>query len=76
MISIDESHEEWEVASLEQDLPWLNVADIGGFDQETPLAYGVQFIPKAFLVDSKGCIVQKNLATNKLEEILAQRYGS
>lgn len=76
VISIDESHEEWEVASLEQDLPWLNVADIGGFDQETPLAYGVQFIPKAFLVDSKGCIVQKNLATNKLEEILAQQYGS
>jgi len=75
LVSIDDTFEEWEEASREQDLPWLNVADIGGFDEETPVAYGVRFIPKAYLVDTEGCIIQKDLATEVLEEVLIQNYG-
>lgn len=75
LVSIDDTFEEWEEASREHDLPWLNVADIGGFEKETPVAYGVSFIPKAYLVDKEGCIVQKDLAPAVLEEVLVQRYG-
>lgn len=75
LVSIDDTFEEWEAASDEQDLPWLNVADIGGFEEETPVAYGVRFIPKAYLVDTEGCIIQKDLATEVLEEVLVQKYG-
>ena len=75
LISIDDTFEEWEEASREHDLPWMNVADIGGFDQDTPLAYEVQSIPKAYLVDPMGCIVQKDLTADTLEEVLVERYG-
>ena len=75
LISIDDTFEEWEEASGEHELPWMNVADIGGFDQDTPLAYGVESIPKAYLVDPMGCIVQKDLTADALEEILVERYG-
>lgn len=74
VISIDETFDEWEIASQEQNLPWLSVADLGGFERETPLAYGVRFIPKAYLLDSKGCILQKDLTTETLEEVLSKRY--
>ena len=74
VISIDEAFDDWEIASQEQNLPWLSVADLGGFERETPLAYGVRFIPKAYLLDSKGCILQKDLTTETLEEVLSKRY--
>lgn len=74
VVSIDDTFEEWEEASLEHDLPWLNLADIGGIDQETPLAYGVNVIPKAFLLDTKGCIIRKDVSTDMLEEFLSSRY--
>jgi hypothetical protein len=52
-ISIDETIGDWEIVSGEQTLPWLSVADLGGFERETPLAYGVRFTLKAYLLDSK-----------------------
>ena len=75
MISIDDAFEEWNEASDEQELTWINLADIGGFRQETPVAYGVRAIPKAFLVDTKGCILQKELSTDNLKEVLVSRFG-
>lgn len=75
VVSIDDTFDEWEEASKEHDLPWLNLADIGGFNQETPLAYGVNAIPKAYLIDTKGCILQKDVSTDMLEEFLTSRYG-
>ncbi|MYD46475.1 MAG: hypothetical protein F4W92_08995 [Gammaproteobacteria bacterium] len=67
LVSKDDTVEEWEEASRDHDLPWLNLADIGGFDNETPVAYGVRFIPKACLVGAGGCIIQKDLAPEALE---------
>ena len=75
LVSIDHTFEEWEAASHKHYLPWLNLADIGGFREETPEAYGVRFIPKAYLVDTEGCIIQKDLAPEVLEEVLVQKYG-
>ena len=75
MISIDDTFEEWNEASDEQELTWINLADIGGFRQETPVAYGVRAIPKAFLVDTKGCILQRELSTDNLKDVLVSRFG-
>ena len=38
-------------------------------------AYGVQFIPKGYLLDSEGCVVQKDLMHENLKEVLVARYG-
>lgn len=75
-ISIDDTFEEWEQATREQDLPWLDIADLGGFKSDTPVAYGVGFIPKSYLIDSKGCILQKNLSVDTLTDELLARLGN
>ncbi len=74
-VSLDDTFKEWEQASLEQELPWLDVADLGGFAAATPVAYGVGFIPKGYLIDSKGCILQKNLSVETLTDELLARLG-
>ena len=37
--------------------------------------YGVNAIPKGFLVDSQGCIYKKNIRPAALKEFLVDRYG-
>ena len=74
-ISIDSTDEAWETASEEHEIPWINLGEIEGWDGPTAAAYGVQFIPKGYLLDSKGCIIKKDLHTDKLNELLVARYG-
>ena len=74
-ISIDSTDEAWETASEEHEIPWINLGEIGGWDGSTAAAYGVQFIPKGYLLDSEGCIIKKNLHTDKLNDLLVAKYG-
>ena len=41
-----------------------------GWDGETSKAYGVQFVPKSYLVDRERTILQKDLNPDELEEYL------
>ena len=74
-ISIDSTMEAWEGGLEDNELPWINLGEIEGWSGETATTYGVNFIPKGFLVDSEGCITQKDLPTDKLETVLSGRYG-
>lgn len=74
-ISIDSTDEDWVTASEEHEIPWVNLGEIEGWDGPTAAAYGVQFIPKGYLLDSEGCIIKKDLHTDKLDELLVARYG-
>lgn len=74
-ISIDSTDEDWVTASEEHEIPWINLGEIEGWDGPTAAAYGVQFIPKGYLLDSEGCIIKKDLHTDKLNELLVAKYG-
>lgn len=74
--SIDSTQEAWEQASAQHELPWTSVGEIEGWYGATARAYGVQHIPKSYLVDSEGCILQKDIAIEDLEEVLVSRFGS
>lgn len=74
-ISIDSTEEAWSNASDTYELPWINLGELEGWEGTTTRAYGVDFIPKSYLVDSKGCILQKDIDTSTLAEVLTQRYG-
>lgn len=76
-ISIDETFEEWEQKSLSLELPWLDLGEVDGkeFQGTTPVAYGVGWIPKGYLIDSKGCIVDKDMQGEKLQELLVAQHG-
>lgn len=74
-VSIDRTDEAWMQKSEELELPWVNLGENLGFDGPTPRKFGVQFIPKTYLLDSEGCIVQKDLETSQLKTVLTDRYG-
>ena len=69
--TIDDEREAWEVASEEEQLPWLNLGM--GSDADAPLAYNVTGVPKNYLVESStGDIVAKDLRGHHLDEKLAE----
>ena len=73
-VSIDDDHESWIEASAEYELPWINLGELAGWDGEVATSFGVTFIPKNYLVNSLGEIVEKDLTTERLDEWLANRY--
>ena len=75
-ISIDLVREDWISGSEEYELPWINLGELESFYGEVATKYGVRFIPKSYLIDKEGCLVQKDLTTELLEEVLASRYDT
>lgn len=74
-ISIDDTLADWESASEEQKLPWIDLGDaetgvMKGRFAPTASEYGVVEIPSKFLIDKKGCIVNKQFSNDVLKELL------
>ena len=75
-MSIDDTHENWSYITEEDELPWINLGELEGFEGEMVLSYGVNFVPKGYLLDSDGQIVQKDLSTYQLKAFLENLYGN
>lgn len=73
-ISLDDNRDPWVEASAAYKLPWVNLGELKGFDGDVATSYGVTFIPKNYLVNTQGEIVEKDLTTEKLDEWLAKEY--
>ncbi|MCY3541887.1 MAG: TlpA disulfide reductase family protein [Gammaproteobacteria bacterium] len=69
-VSLDSEVLDWRESSEEQKFPWINLGEIGGMKGPTAVNYGVQFMPKNFLVDENGCILKKDLHPELLKESL------
>ena len=73
--TVDEEREDWEEASAEEELPWI---DLGmGWEAEAPLAYNarIEGLPNNYLVDSlTGKILAKDLRRHKLDEKLEELF--
>ena len=74
-VSIDSAHEDWEGGSTEHELPWIDLGEMDGWEGATATSYGVLAIPKGFLLDSKGCILEKRVRPAQLEDALVARFG-
>lgn len=74
-VSIDHDSYSWEQESKAQALPWIDVGEMEGWNGPTATAYGVQFVPKGYLVDSTGLILEKDLDPGELGEFLTARLG-
>ena len=71
--TIDEDRLDWEIASEEEDLPWLDTGM--GKEHEAPLAYSVTGVPKNYLVESgSGNIVAKDLRGHHLDIALEEFF--
>ena len=73
-ISVDDTYEDWQEAADQLQFSWIDLGSLGGTETKTPVSYGVWGIPKGFLVDSQGCILQKEIRPDKLKDVLAARY--
>ncbi|TGV03097.1 TlpA family protein disulfide reductase, partial [Flavivirga rizhaonensis] len=70
--SLDHERERWGGASEEEALPWVNVGDLKAYKSPVVKMYGVQGIPRNFLVDRSGTILAKDLRQEKLDEKLKE----
>jgi len=60
-VSLDKSQERWVAAIAQDQLNWVNVSDLGGWNSAGAAVYGVRSIPANFLLDANGIIIGKNL---------------
>ena len=74
-VSIDDDSYNWEQESKAQELPWIDVGEMEGWNGPTATAYGVQFVPKGYLVDSTGLILEKDLDPGELGEFLTAKIA-
>lgn len=76
-ISLDDNIEDWSGGVEDHELPWVQLGELKDADNGNPvsMSYGVNFIPKTFLVDSQGCIYRKNIHPAELKTFLVDRYG-
>jgi peroxiredoxin len=70
-ISLDEGRAKWLQAIAEDQLPWTQVADPQGPQNEAAQRYNIQGIPQNFLIDPTGKIVASNLSGDDLVAQLA-----
>lgn len=75
-VSIDNDSYSWEQESKAQELPWIDVGEMDGWNGPTATAFGVQFVPKGYLVDGEGVILEKDLDPEELGEFLTGKFGS
>jgi peroxiredoxin len=73
-ISLDQDRNSW-IKAIEKDkLPWKNVSDLKGTENEVSLIYGVNQIPDNFLIDKNGIIIGRALRGNDLSKKLQELF--
>lgn len=73
-VSLDQQKKEWLKAINQDQLPWVNVSDLKGNQNDAALIYGVNAMPSNFLIDPSGIIIDKDLRGEKLEKKLAELF--
>lgn len=68
----DKEHRGNWIRAIEKDgLPWTQVSDLKGWNNQAAKLYGISAIPQNFLIDPNGIIVGKNLRGDELDKKLA-----
>jgi len=71
-ISMDKDKKSWVKAIQEDQLPWLQVSDLKGFDNQAGKLYAVNAIPMNYLIDPSGKIIALNLRGENLHQTLQE----
>ena len=73
-VSLDDDRKLWVSASEKVDPPWINVCDLKAYESPAAKKFGVQIIPRNFLLDKNGRIIASDLRgealSAKLRELL------
>jgi hypothetical protein len=75
-ISLDKDRETWLKTIEENDLPWIHVSDLKGWESPICIECNITKIPSSFLLNQKGDIIARDLnakeIVKKLDKLLAQ----
>lgn len=71
-VSLDESKEKWLKAVAKDQLNWMHVSDLKGWENATVSLYGYDGIPYNVLIDPKGKIIATSLRASALQATLAK----
>ena len=71
-VSLDQSKDKWVNAIAADNLTWLHVSDLKGWQSSAGQLYGVNSIPATFLIDPQGKVIAKNLRGKALEDKVAE----
>ena len=71
-VSFDEDRGDWLGAVEQNDMNWLHVSEVKGFDNQAAKDYAIQGIPSNFLIDGQGTIVARNLRGEALYEKIGE----
>jgi thiol-disulfide isomerase/thioredoxin len=71
-ISLDDKEEKWKKAIKDDKLPWTQVSDLKGFQNQVSAYYGIRGIPSTLLVGPDGKIIAKDLRGEALHKKLAE----
>lgn len=71
-VSLDENKKDWQDAVKKDNLTWMHVSDLKGWECVPARLYNVQGIPMNFLIDGNGKILASNLRGPELEAKLKE----
>ena len=69
-ISLDENLNEWVAGIEENDLPWIHVSDLKGWESPVCIECNITKVPSNFLLNHKGKIIARDLEAEELEYTL------
>lgn len=69
-ISSDTDWEAWTAAIKADSLPWLNISDLKGFNNNAFMIYGVRSTPELVLIDENGIILDRELSKKPIDTYL------
>lgn len=75
-VNLDKSRNDWARASKQDQIDWVQISDLSGWQSPLAKEYNVSALPASFLLDPDGNIVAKNLRGQKLDNILTRLLSS
>lgn len=73
-ISLDSEKGKWLKAIEADSLPWENVSDLKGSNNEAAMIYGVRSLPDNFLIDENGEIIARYIRGDNLKKKLKELF--
>ena len=69
-ISLDDDKESWVLGIEENDLPWIHVSDLKGWDSPICIECNISKTPTSFLLDQNGKVIARDLNAEDLDDTL------
>jgi thiol-disulfide isomerase/thioredoxin len=75
-VSLDNAKGNWLAAIKKDELPWIHVSDLKGWNNAVGRLYGVRAVPQSFLLDKEGKIIGNTLRDEALNSKLAEIFAN